>query len=136
MDIKKPYPVNKKLKGFASNLRKNQTPEERKLWYDYLNKVTPRFHRQGVIDNYIVDFYCPKLRVVIEIDGFQHYFKDAYEYDIKRTKELEKIGFVVLRFDNEDVNKNFDYVIFKIQDFCKQRAYEHNVDDYDFTYKG
>jgi very-short-patch-repair endonuclease len=92
LDIKKPYHVNKKLRGFATNGRKNQTMQEKKLWYDYLNKVTPRFHRQGIIDNYIVDFYCPRLRIVIEIDGFQHYFKEAYEYDIKRTKELEKIG--------------------------------------------
>lgn len=135
MDIKKPYPVNKNLKGFASNLRKNQTPEERKLWYDYLNKVTPRFHRQGIISNYIVDFYCPKLRVIIEIDGFQHYFKDALEYDEIRTKSLEKIGFVVLRFDNEDVNKNFDYVIIKIQEFCIGRAKEMNIDGYDFAIK-
>ena len=135
MDIKKPYPVNKKLKGFASNLRKNQTTEERKLWYDYLNKVTPRFHRQGVIDNYIVDFYCPKLRIVIEIDGFQHYFKDAFEYDEKRTENLEKIGFVVLRFDNEDVNRNFDYVVLKIQELCIQRANVMNIESYDFSLK-
>ncbi len=75
------------------------------------------------------------MRVVIEIDGFQHYFKEAYEYDIKRTKEMEKIGFVVLRFDNEDIDKNFDYVILKIREFCADRAKEMNVENYDFAIK-
>lgn len=102
------------------------------MWYDYLNKVKPRFHRQGIIDNYIVDFYCPKLRVVIEIDGFQHYFKDAWEYDKERTAKLEKIGFVVLRFDNDDVNVRMDYVVTVIQDFCKNRAKEMDIEEYDF----
>ena len=107
MDVKKPYPVNKKLKGFASNLRKNQTPEERKLWYDYLDKVTPRFHRQGVIDNYIVDFYCHDARLIVELDGSQHYDPAEQEKDRLRTQNLEARGFTVIRIPNNEVTRNF-----------------------------
>lgn len=111
-------PVNQKLKGFAKNGRRNQTPEERRVWYDYLNKVTPRFHRQRVIGNYIADFYCPKLRVIIEIDGYQHYYEENREYDKKRTVYLESIGFVILRFDNTQIHKDFESVKFEIKEFC------------------
>ena len=133
LNINKAYPVNQRLRGLARNARRNQTPQEKKLWYDYLNKIKPRFHRQGIIDNFIVDFYCPKLRVVIEIDGFQHYFKDAWEYDKERTAKLENIGFSVLRFDNEDVNIRMDYVIRAIQEFCENRANELKLTDCDFS---
>ena len=94
MDEKEPLPVNQNLKGLARNGRTNQTPEERKIWYDYLNKVKPRFHRQRVIGNYIVDFYSPKLKIIIEIDGYQHYYEENREYDKKRTEYLEGLGFV------------------------------------------
>ncbi len=133
MDKNTALPVNQKLKGFARNGRKNQTPEERRVWYDYLNKVTPRFHRQRIIDSYIVDFYCPKLRVIIEIDGYQHYYEENREYDQKRTEYLERLGFVVLRFDNIEVNKDFEQVKFEIKRFCENRAKEFNLSDYNFV---
>lgn len=133
MDKKDALPVNPRLKGFAKNGRKNQTPEERRVWYDYLNKVTPRFHRQRIINNYIVDFYCPKLRVIIEIDGYQHYYEENREYDQKRTEYLESLGFVVLRFDNTEVNRDFEQVKFEIKSFCENRAEEFNLSDYNFV---
>ena len=102
------------------------------MWYDYLNKVTPRFHRQRIIGNYIVDFYCPKLRVVIEIDGYQHFYYESREYDKKRTEYLESLGFVVLRFENTEVNKDFEQVKFEIKEFCEQRAKALNLDKYNF----
>ena len=136
MDKNEALPVNQQLKGFARNGRKNQTPEERRVWYDYLNKVTPRFHRQRVIGNYIVDFYCPKLRVVIEIDGYQHYYEENREYDKIRTEYLENLGFVVLRFDNTDVIKDFPQVVFEIESFCENRANELGLKDYNFVVEG
>ena len=136
MDINRPLPVNQKLKGFAKKSRRNQTDEERKVWYNYLNKVKPRFHRQRVIGNYIVDFYCPKLRVIIEIDGYQHYYEENKEYDKKRTQYLESLGFVVLRFDNTQVNKDFESIKFEIKEFCEQRAKKLVIDDYNFIVEG
>jgi very-short-patch-repair endonuclease len=132
MNNKKALPVNKKLKGFATNGRTNQTPEEKRVWYDYLSKVTPRFHRQRIIGNYIVDFYCPKLRVVIEIDGYQHFYEESREYDKKRTEYLECLGFVVLRFENTEVNKDFEQVKFEIKEFCEQRAKAFDLEEYNF----
>ena len=133
MNTKKPLPVNQQLKGFARNGRTNQTPEERKIWYGYLSKVTPRFHRQRVIGDYIVDFYCPKLRVIIEIDGYQHYYEENREYDKKRTAYLESLGFVVIRFDNTEVNKDIEQVKFEIREFCVNRAKSLNFNEYNFV---
>ena len=133
MDKNMALPVNQKLKGFAKNGRKNQTPEERRVWYDYLNKVKPRFHRQRVIGNYIADFYCPKLRVIIEIDGYQHFYHENILYDAERTKYFEGLGFVVLRFENTEVNKDFEQVKYEIQTFCENRANELNLNDYNFV---
>ena len=70
---------------------------------------------------------------MIEIDGFQHYFKDDWEYDKERTARLEDIGFTVLRFDNDDVSLKMDYVIKVIQEFCENRANEIGLKDYDFS---
>ena len=66
------YKHNPKLTPNARELRKNMTKEEKQLWYNYLRKCKVRFLRQKVIDNYIVDFYCSKLNLVIELDGSQH----------------------------------------------------------------
>ena len=136
MDEKEPLPVNQSLKGLARNGRRNQTPEERKMWYDYLNKVKPRFHRQRVIGNYIVDFYSPKLKIIIEIDGYQHYYEENREYDKKRTEYLESLGFVVIRFDNTEVKKRFPWVVNELMAFCENRAKEFNITDYNFIVEG
>ncbi len=132
MDKNEALPVNQKLKNFAKNGRRNQTPEERRVWYDYLNKVTPRFHRQRIIGDYIVDFYSPKLRVIIEIDGYQHYYEENREYDKKRTEYLENLGFTVIRFDNTEVKKDFESVKFQIRRFCEIRAKELDLNEYNF----
>lgn len=86
------------------------TKEERHLWYDYLKNNNVRFLRQKIIGNYIVDFYCSKLNLVIEIDGSQHYENNAIKYDDKRTKYLEKCGLKVIRISNYEINQNFDGV--------------------------
>ena len=83
------------------------TPWERKLWYEYLRNYPVRFQRQKAIGNYIADFYCAKIGLVIELDGSGHYTAEQAEKDAVRTKELEVMGLTVLRFCNEDVHRNF-----------------------------
>ncbi len=115
-------PVNSELDKYAKNLRKNMTNEEKTIWYDFLNKITPRFHRQKIIGNYIVDFYCPKLKIVIEIDGVQHYNVANSVYDNERTQFLESLGLSVIRFDNIDIKKEFGTVVYDITTHCEDKA--------------
>jgi very-short-patch-repair endonuclease len=95
------------LKDKARELRKSQTPAEKKLWYEYLSRLDLRFKRQHPIDNYIVDFYCTKLGLVIEIDGSLHNEDLQHDKDKKRTAILEKYGLTVIRFSNDQVLKEF-----------------------------
>ena len=101
---------NSSLTANARALRKSMTKEERHLWYDFLKDYPVRFLRQKVIDNYIVDFYCHEARLIIELDGSQHYEPDAVEKDEKRTKELESRGLTVLRIPNNAIAENFSGV--------------------------
>ncbi len=98
---------NKDNIPLAKALRKNMTPWERKLWYDYLRDYPIRFQRQKAVGNYIVDFYCAKARLVIELDGGGHYTAEQSEKDAIRTKELESMNLTVLRICNSDVDRNF-----------------------------
>ena len=101
-------------------LRKNMTPEEKHLWYDFLRVYPIRFLRQKVINNYIVDFYCREANLVIEIDGKQHLREDIALYDAKRTEVLKQHGLTVLRFTNTDINKNFSTVCNQIDVFVQK----------------
>ena len=103
-------PYNKKLVQNAQELRKNMTPEERHLWYDFLKRLPCTVKRQHNIDNYIVDFYIPQKKVVIEIDGIQHNIPEHKEADMKRDEVLAEWDITVLRYSNESVNKRFTYV--------------------------
>ena len=105
----------------ARKLRKEMTPWERKLWYCYLNKYPVRFHRQTPIDRFIVDFYCPKSGLIIELDGGGHYSPDAEQKDKERTCILEKSGLKVIRFSNKDIDKNFSGVCTVIDREVKSR---------------
>ncbi len=100
-------PYNGDLIKYAKELRKNATPWERKLWNYFLKDYFVRFQRQKVIGNYIVDFYCSKARVAIELDGGGHFTEDKIKYDNDRMEELKKQGVKVIRFYNIDVDKNF-----------------------------
>ena len=91
----------------AKELRKDMTPHERKLWYMFLRNYQVRFRRQKTIDHFIVDFYCHKANLVIEIDGSQHYSEEGKVYDDERTAVLESYGLKVLRFSNADIDSNF-----------------------------
>ena len=90
----------------ARNLRSDMTPWERKLWYCCLNKYPVRFYRQRPVGKYILDFYCPKAALAIELDGAGHYNPEAEQADANRTQELEQLGIKVLRFCNLDIDKN------------------------------
>ena len=105
----------------AKQLRQSQTPWERKLWYLFLNKYPVRFQRQKCIDNYIVDFYCFKAKLVIELDGGGHYDSESEKRDAYRTKVLEGYGLKVLRFCNIDIDKNFYGVCTVIDEEVKKR---------------
>ena len=100
-------PYNKNLVENAKNLRKNMTPEEKHLWYDFLKKIPFNVRRQHNIENYIVDFYIAKKKIVIELDGIQHTSEEHRDADKKRDSELSKWGITVLRYSNKDVNENF-----------------------------
>ncbi|MBQ7123786.1 MAG: DUF559 domain-containing protein [Oscillospiraceae bacterium] len=97
------------------------TPEERHLWYDFLRLYPIQFNCQRIIGNYIVDFYCRKANLVIEIDGKQHYIPDGISYDKERTDYLNSIGIEVVRFLNKDINDNFQNVCAHIDMTVKRR---------------
>ena len=98
---------NKENIPFAKMLRRNMTPWERKLWYEFLRSYPIRFQRQKAIGNYIVDFYCAKVGLVIELDGGGHYNIEQTKKDKVRTKELENMSLTVLRICNLDISRNF-----------------------------
>ena len=98
---------NPKLKTNAQELRKNMTKEEQHLWYDFLKELPITINRQKVIGNYIVDLYCAEAKIVIELDGSQHFEDKGIENDAKRDEYLKSLGLTVLRYSNYDVNTNF-----------------------------
>ena len=103
-------PYNKKLVSNARTLRKNMTPEEKHLWYDFLKRIPFNVRRQHNIENYIVDFYIAKKKIVIEVDGRQHQLPDQKEADEQRDAVLETWGITVLRYSNDNIRKNFNAV--------------------------
>lgn len=116
MDLKH----NPKHTRRAQSLRKEATPQERHLWYDFLNQYPLRFRRQVTIDRFIVDFYCAAAKLVIEIDGSQHYEEQGLDYDAERTAILNTYGLEVLRFSNRDINIEFTAVCEQIHNTIKQ----------------
>ena len=105
---------NKELTSLAKNLRRNMTPQERDLWYQYLRHHPLKFTRQKVLGKYIADFYCASAKLVIELDGSQHYDEKGMEADRERTQFLMQYGIRVLRIPNNAVSQNLrgvcDYI--------------------------
>lgn len=112
---------NPKLSANARVLRKDMTPEERHLWYDFRRLYPVRFLRQKVIDAYIVDFYCSRARLVIELDGSQHYEEKGLLKDKIRTGKIENRNLTVLRIPNNEINQNFEGVCEYI-DLCVKES--------------
>ena len=107
-------PYNRNYNLRARNLRKDMTHEERKLWYLFLKSHPKRILRQKIIENYIVDFYCSEKKLVIELDGIQHYTTEGLEYDKIRTSVLNAYSLKVIRFTNFEINHNFKEVCTQI----------------------
>ena len=101
---------NKSYIPLAKQLRKNMTPWERKLWYEYLRYYPVRFQRQKTIGNYIADFYCAKAGIIVELDGGGHYEPEQRKADHIRTQYFNSIGLRVIRICNRDIDLNFSGV--------------------------
>ena len=112
---------NPNLKGFSTALRKNQTKEEKHLWYDFLRQYPVRFNRQKVLGPYIVDFYCASAKLVIELDGSQHYSEEGSEDDKIRDRYLARLGSKVVRYSNLEITREFDAVCVDISEHVKER---------------
>ena len=112
---------NNKLLSIARILRRNMTRQEKHLWYDFLRYYPIKIYKQRIIDDFIADFYCHVARLVIELDGSQHYTDDGKESDAKRTQILEQYGIYVLRFSNKEVDDNFDGVCKMIDKVINER---------------
>ena len=112
-------PFNKKLKTLARQLRKNMTEAESFLWQRIRGKqlIGRQFYRQKNIGNYIVDFYCPSAKVIVELDGGHHYTQEGIRRDLVRDNYLDSLGFTVLRFSDREVFKNIEGVL--------ERIFEH-----------
>ena len=111
---------NKQLVPLAKQLRKEMTKEERHLWYDFLRSYPVRFSRQKVLGKYIADFYSAEVRLLIELDGSQHYEDDNMEKDAERTAFLEQYGLTIIRVPNNEISRNFRGVCEYIDAAVKQ----------------
>jgi very-short-patch-repair endonuclease len=125
-------PYNKNSKEKARKLRRNMTLAEKKIWYELLAKDKLnglRFLRQKPIDQYIADFYCHKLKLIIEIDGESHLAEDAKEYDNKRTHVLNGYGMKVIRYTNEEILNHLTSVEKDLREKVRQRNKELEVNE-------
>jgi len=106
----------------ARRLRREMTPHERKLWYLFLRKYPVKIYKQRIIGSFIVDFYCASAKLVIELDGSQHYDLQGMAYDRERSAFLTALGLVVLRFSNRDIDTNFQTVCNQIDLTIQRRV--------------
>ena len=114
---------NNKLLEQARELRRAMTPQERHLWYDYLQQYPVKIYKQRIIDNFIVDFYCHKARLIIEVDGAGHYTHEGRAYDLARTKALENYGLHVMRISDWEVEEQFGRVCQRIDNAIKMKIH-------------
>ena len=112
---------NPTLKDLSRELRKNMTRHEKHLWYDFLKSYPVKWYRQRSIDRFIVDFYCTPAKLIIELDGSQHYTEDGIEFDAIRTDILEKYDLEVIRFSNIEIDRYFNEVCEIIDQKVKER---------------
>ena len=115
---------NNDMLDVARRLRREMTPQEQRLWYVFLRKYPVKFYKQRIIESFIVDFYCADARLVIELDGSQHYTEQGKAYDEQRTAILEQYGVQVLRFTNLDVDRHLDAVCAQIDSTIERRVAE------------
>ena len=119
---------NKNLVANAKILRKNMTKEEKHLWYDYLRNYPVKFLRQKPFGKYILDFYCTKAKIAIELDGSQHYTEqNIIETDKERDNFLTQYGITVIRIPNSEINNNFRGVCEYIDLLVKKSLYNQSL---------
>ena len=127
MKRSKIIPYNPILKEFARQLRNNSTETEIYLWLKLKGKQMYGydFHRQKPIDNFIVDFFCNKLMLAIEVDGYSHEFLEVYNKDVIKEKRLNELGIHVLRFSDNQVLKDMENVLLAIEFFILEYEKTH-----------
>ena len=109
-----------KLK-LAKELRKEMTPHERKLWYLFLRNYPVKIYKQRIIGEFIVDFYCAAAKLIIELDGWQHFEEPGMASDAKRTAILESYGLKVVRYSNKEIDRDFRAVCEELDGLIQQR---------------
>ena len=114
-------PYDRRLNSRAKGLRHEMTPQERKLWFGFLRNYPIKIYNQRVIEFFIVDFYCAEAKLVIELDGSQHYTEQGQLYDHERSCIIGQYGIEVLRFSNREVNRQFEAVCAQIDRTIQQR---------------
>lgn len=106
------------------------TPQERHLWYDFLRYYPIKIYKQRVIDNFIVDFYCHQAKLIIELDGSQHYSEEGLVYDKERSNILNSYNLKIIRFSNYEVDNNFEEVCTTINNIIKYQVKSLNGVEY------
>ena len=130
------YGRNHTLLSRARTLRHEMTKEERHLWYDFLRYCRPRFRRQEIVSNYILDFFCHEAKLAIELDGSQHCEPVSQAYDAKRTAHLESLGITVVRFSNLDILYSFEGVCQQILLLLEDSGFHPSVTSGDSSPQG
>lgn len=121
----KRHRIHPTVRQFARELRQPQTPAEATLWRHLRNRnLTYKFRRQHPVAFFIIDFYCAKAKLLIEIDGDSHLTNEQQEYDAARTEYLEELGYKVIRFTNNDVRYNIHAVVNEIIKCVENRIEE------------
>ena len=115
---------NNKMLPVARRLRREMTLSEQHLWFRFLRSYPVKIYKQRIIESFVVDFYCAEARLVIELDGSQHYTEQGKAYDEERSSIMEGYGVEVLRFTNLEVDREFDAVCERIDARIKQRTAE------------
>jgi very-short-patch-repair endonuclease len=110
------FRYRRNLKARSRDLRRDPTPAERKLWFDFLSSYFEQFSRQKPLGNYVADFYCARHRLVIELDGDSHFNATGERYDERRTETLGLHGIRVIRFTNAEVLQQFEGVCARIEE--------------------
>jgi very-short-patch-repair endonuclease len=117
MAPRRPFiPYRRDLKRRSQSLRRDPSPAERKLWFEFLRELPVKFTRQKPLGRYIADFYCASQRLVIEVDGDSHFDDEGARYDRARTASLEAEGIRVMRITNLEVMEQFEGVCQRIHD--------------------
>ena len=115
---------NNNLLDNAKDLRRNMTPQEKRLWYEFLRDYPVKIYRQRIIEDYVVDFYCHKARLVIEIDGGAHFTIEGKTYDKVRSRTLNRLDLHVMRFSNNQIDTELEAVCKTIDEFVKRNSEE------------